>query len=341
MKAKQIEIQGEYTAVSKHDIEPDPNQPRKYFDPSADAELRESILENGLWVPIDIRKKRPTEDGRPYRIIDGERRWNAFMALDDDVFSMIDVCVRPDNPDAFVWQLISGLQRQGYNPIEQARGFRRLMDEHNISQSEVARRVSKDKKEISRALVLLELPDDLQEMVATGDLRAAAARFLVEQCGKGNHDEMRAVVEEGKKRSHGSSKITVPMLERIFHERKVAARPKPDKPAMADSGNGMFRLEHFLQNRDAPEYAWATDIRDGGERKQIQRDRFLEAADRLTNGLDAYLENGFVKRWESMDEAERASLTQKFQALTRLIARFEAGLLVVEDKKTRGISRLS
>ena len=158
-------------AISK--IEPNPTQPRKNFDPEALEELKESISLHGVLQPIAVRK---IKEGH-YQIIAGERRWRAAReaGLTEIPVHIVDV----DDRAAMELALIENLQRQDLNPIEEAEGYKTLMDEYNLTQEEAAVKVGKSRPAIANALRLLGLTPSVRELVSSGKLSAGHAKALL------------------------------------------------------------------------------------------------------------------------------------------------------------------
>ena len=154
------------------DVEPNPNQPRREFDPAALEELTESIRQNGIITPITVRKV----DDR-YQIIAGERRWRAsrMAGLEDIPAYVLEV----DEREAYQYALVENLQRQDLNPIEEALGYRRLMDDYGYSQEKAGEKVGRSRPYITNALRLLSLPQLICDMIASGALSAGHGRALV------------------------------------------------------------------------------------------------------------------------------------------------------------------
>ena len=154
-------------------IDPKSDQPRKYFDKEALEELSESIKENGLLQPILVREY---GEGR-YQIIAGERRFRAskLAGLDEIPAIILD---RDDRKAAEI-ALIENIQRENLNPIEEAMAFRSLAEEYGLTQEELAERVGKSRSAIANATRLLDLPDEILEMVANGDISAGHGRTLL------------------------------------------------------------------------------------------------------------------------------------------------------------------
>ena len=161
------------TLLSIGDIEPDRNQPRTNFDDTSLQELADSIAAHGVLQPILVR---PQSDGS-YRIVAGERRYRAArMAGLTEVPVVIKVL---SDAEAAAIALIENLQREDLNPMEEAIGIKRLMDEFGLTQNETAERLSKSRPAVANALRLLQMPDDCIELVADGTLSAGHARTLL------------------------------------------------------------------------------------------------------------------------------------------------------------------
>ena len=155
------------------DIEPDKDQPRRDFDEEALYSLAESIKQHGVISPIVVCKT----DGERYRIIAGERRWRASKLAGLETMPVI---VR-DYTEAQISEisLVENLQREDLNPLEEALGYRKLMDRYHLTQEEVANKVSKSRSAVANALRLLTLPEGALDYVKTGELSAGHARTLI------------------------------------------------------------------------------------------------------------------------------------------------------------------
>lgn len=154
-------------------IEPLPEQPRTLFEQSKIDELADSIREHGILSPLTVRS---LEDGY-YQIISGERRWRAARAA-----GLTEVPARvvvADDKKALELAMVENLQREDLSAIEEARGFKALMDEFGLTQDEVAQRVSKSRPAVANALRLLTLPPEIIQLVMNGELPAGSARALL------------------------------------------------------------------------------------------------------------------------------------------------------------------
>ena len=153
-------------------ISPNPDQPRTDLSEDSLLELSDSIKKVGLLQPILVRPM-----GEGYQIIAGERRWRASRHAG---LERVPVRVRTSTEiESLEIALIENLQRKDLNPIEEARGYRRLLTEHRMTQAELADKVSKSRSTITNALRLLDLPDEVQEMVYQGGMTAGHARAVL------------------------------------------------------------------------------------------------------------------------------------------------------------------
>ena len=155
------------------EIEPNREQPRKLFDPEALQELADSIREHGLLQPIVVRPLR----GGGYQIIAGELRWRASRIAELDT---VPVIIREmDDNEAMQIALIENLQREDLNPIEEAEGYRVLMEQFDMTQEQVAQKVGKSRPAVANAMRLLGLNDKEQEYLIKGRITQGHARALL------------------------------------------------------------------------------------------------------------------------------------------------------------------
>lgn len=153
-------------------IRPNPFQPRREFNPQELAELEASIRVNGLLQPVTVRKK-----GELYELIAGERRLRAVATLGwKDVPAIVKDF---DDQTLLVLALVENLQRTDLNPIEEARGYQRLLAEFNLTHQQVADAVGKDRTTVTNLLRVLTLPDVIQQAVQQGQLAVGHARALL------------------------------------------------------------------------------------------------------------------------------------------------------------------
>ena len=155
------------------DIEPNRDQPRKTFTDESLAELTESIARYGVLQPLLVR---PLGDGG-YQLVAGERRWRAARMAG---LTEVPVVIREmTDEEAAAFALIENLQREDLNPVEEAVGFRKLMDDFGLTQEEAAERVGKSRPAVANALRLLKLPAEILELVRDGSISAGHARALL------------------------------------------------------------------------------------------------------------------------------------------------------------------
>ena len=154
-------------------IEPGLNQPRKHFDEEALAGLAESIRQHGIIQPLTVRRL----SSGYYQIIAGERRWQASKAAG---LKKVPVRIKEvDDDQALELALIENIQRSDLNPIEEAYGYRRLMERRSMTQAEVAQAVSKGRSTVANALRLLDLPEEAQQLLFEEKITAGHARAIL------------------------------------------------------------------------------------------------------------------------------------------------------------------
>ncbi|MBR5922441.1 MAG: ParB/RepB/Spo0J family partition protein [Clostridia bacterium] len=155
------------------EIEPNKNQPRKDFDEQSLAALADSINEHGLIQPIVVR---PTAAGR-YQIVAGERRWRACRMAG---LKSVPVIIKElDDKEYYETALIENLQREDLNPIEEANGYKKLIDAYGLTQEQIAKSVGKARATVTNALRLLALEENEKEALADGKISAGHARALL------------------------------------------------------------------------------------------------------------------------------------------------------------------
>ena len=148
-------------------------QPRKLFDPDALADLADSIQQHGIIQPLTVRK---LQSGY-YQIIAGERRWRAARMA--GLTQVPAVVIEADDRKAMELAMIENLQREDLNPIEEAEGYKVLMEQYNMTQEETAKRVGKSRPAVANALRLLNLCKEVRALVEEGKLTGGHARALV------------------------------------------------------------------------------------------------------------------------------------------------------------------
>lgn len=162
----------DYREIPLNKIEANPNQPRIEFSEERIQELENSIKKDGLLQPILVR---PLGDG--YEIIAGERRWQACKRLGKETIPAKILILNDVESQQIA--LVENLQRDNLNPIEEARGFKRLLDLSGSKQKDLAEAVSKSSVAISNSLRLLELPEEVQDLMMEGALSAGHGRAIL------------------------------------------------------------------------------------------------------------------------------------------------------------------
>ena len=197
-------------------IEPRPDQPRKVFNKDQLQELAESIAEHGVIQPIILVNG---ENGY-YRIIAGERRWRAAKIAG---LTEIPAIVRDySEVQAAEIALIENLQREDLNPVEEAQGYKHLMDKFGLTQDKISERVGKSRSNVANMLRLLNLEPEIQELLQNGKISAGHARALLALPeGERRLKIARRIVDEG---------LTVRQVEDLSKDKPAAAR-KPRQTA--------------------------------------------------------------------------------------------------------------
>lgn len=197
---------------------PNPDQPRTDIDDEAIAQLADSIAKVGLLQPILVRPM-----GEGYQIIAGERRWRASRLAGLD-----KVAVRvqaTDEVQSLMLALIENLQREDLNSIEEARGYRRLLSEYQMTQAELADSVSKSRSTVTNALRLLDLPEEVQDMVYGGKMTAGHARAVLAVPDEDGRLRLAAKIVEA-----GLSVREAENLARLFAAGQGERAPRPVTP---------------------------------------------------------------------------------------------------------------
>ena len=166
-------VRSPYQLLPIHKVEPNPNQPRRDFDPEELQSLADSIALHGVVQPLTVREM---ANGY-YQIIAGERRWRAARIA--ELREIPAVIIEADERKVMELALIENLQRQDLNPVEEALGYQTLMQDYGLTQEDAARQVGKSRPAVANALRLLNLPEKVLEMVRSGVLSAGHARAVL------------------------------------------------------------------------------------------------------------------------------------------------------------------
>ncbi len=168
-----MESDGGVVTLRLSEIKTNAEQPRKYFDDAAIAELADSIKEHGVLQPLIVRPML----GGEYQLIAGERRYRAAMLAQ---VASVPVIIREySDLEAMEVALVENLQRRDLNPIEEGEGYKALAQQFNLTQTEIAQKVSKSRSAVANAMRLVELPEEVKEAVSDGVLSMGHARALL------------------------------------------------------------------------------------------------------------------------------------------------------------------
>ena len=201
-------------------VEPGLNQPRTHFDEESLAELAQSIRQHGILQPLTVRR---LASGY-YQIIAGERRWRAArMAGLEEVPATI---IEADDRKVMELGLIENLQREDLNPMEEAAGYRTLIQEYGLTQEEAAKRVSKSRPAVANAMRLLALPKEVQWLLEQGTLTAGHGRALL---ALPTPEEQISFAEEIRTKNYSVRETEERIRQRLQAAEKTPAE-KPPSP---------------------------------------------------------------------------------------------------------------
>lgn len=204
-----------------NDIEPNKNQPRQIFDNDALSELADSIREHGVLQPLIVR---PMLDGS-YQLVAGERRWRASRLAG---LTEVPVIVRAlTDSEVAVIALIENLQREDLNPIEEAEGISRLIQEHGFTQEQAAEKLGKSRSALTNTLRLMKLPEKVRGLVSDDFISAGHARALL-----GLEDA--SVIEETAEEVI-ARKLSVRETEKLVKQLNSYKEDKPKKVKKRDT----------------------------------------------------------------------------------------------------------
>lgn len=205
-----------------NEIMPNRNQPRKTFDDEPLQQLADSIREHGVIQPIMVR---PISTGG-YQIIAGERRWRASRMAG---LTEVPVIIREyDDNKTMEIALIENLQRENLNPIEEALGYRELMETYNMTQAEVSNSVGKSRSAVANMLRILNLPESVIEMLRENKISSGHARALLSF-----DDDIEVLLAVAHMAAQG--RYTVREVEDLAKEAKKQEKPKPEAKPKRDS----------------------------------------------------------------------------------------------------------
>ena len=199
-------------------------QPRKYFDEESLAELAESIAEHGVIQPLTVRKL----SSGYYQIIAGERRWRAARMA--GLKEVPVVVIEADDRTAMELAMVENLQREDLNPMEEAEGYKALMDQYGMTQEQAAGRVGKSRSAVANALRLLNLSPAVRKLVEENKLSAGHARALLPLSQRDQEKTAQTIVSTGL--SVRQTEMLVKRLQSAQEEPEEA--PSPAQPAEVD-----------------------------------------------------------------------------------------------------------
>ncbi len=170
---EEVSGKGGASELKMSEVEPDRTQPRKSFDDDSLAELAESISQHGVLQPILVR---PLANGR-YQIVAGERRWRASRLAGKET---IPALIRNlSDLEAMTIALVENLQREDLNPVDEALGYRQLMEVSGLTQEQAAKQVGRSRPSVANSLRLLSLPDDVLDMLKKGEITVGHAKAIL------------------------------------------------------------------------------------------------------------------------------------------------------------------
>ncbi|MEA4814982.1 MAG: ParB/RepB/Spo0J family partition protein [Oscillospiraceae bacterium] len=207
-------------------VEASSAQPRKRFDEESLADLAESIKQHGIIQPLTVRL---LANGY-YQIIAGERRWRAARLA--GLSEVPVIVIEADDRKAAELALIENLQREDLNPVEEAEGFRSLMENYGMTQEEAAGRVSKSRSAVANSLRLLNLTEPVSKMLSAGAISAGHARALLALRGAEQEKAAKAVADGGL--SVRQTEALVKKLQAVPKHKKVKPTTAVDYSAVAE-----------------------------------------------------------------------------------------------------------
>ena len=247
------------------EIQPNPRQPRRRFEPEAATGLAASVKAQGLLQPVVVR---PRAEGG-WELIAGERRWRAAK---DAGLPTVPALVRDaDDRDTLLMSLVENVAREQLSPVEEARAYALLVDEFGLSLAQIGERVGKAKPTISNRIRLLELPEDVLWMLARGDLTERHARaVLAVPDHEGRRRLANRIVEQG---------MTARAAERAAQD--AGAKRKPRRKTVVDPELAA-RARAAFQRATGFEARVARDRIEVEFRDEHELEELIEALERLT-----------------------------------------------------------
>ena len=235
------DVGGPVSTLPLREIEPDKDQPRKDFDEQALSELADSIARHGLLQPIAVR----ATAGGAYKIIAGERRWRAARLAG---LSEVPVVIKDvTDAEAMELALIENLQREDLDPVEEAMGYRQLMERCELTQEQTAQKIGKSRSAIANSLRLLNLPEDVLAFLKEGKLSTGHAKVLL-----GLPDAaLQSQAAEAVVGQNLNVRQTEALCKKLVKPEKPA-KPQPLRPALA--GEVEYALREVLGSEVKVDY---------------------------------------------------------------------------------------
>lgn len=205
---------GDYIKASIDDIKPNRFQPRKIFDEKSLKELTDSIREKGILEPLLVRR-----NNSGFELIAGERRLRAAKLADLNEVPVL--IMDASDEEAQELAIIENIQREGLNPIEQAEGFKGLIEKFGLSQEDVAKKVGKERATVANFLRILKLPQDIRDEIAKGTLTMGHAKAILSIDKESLQREIcRKAIQKG---------LSVREIENLINKYKDIAKPSASK----------------------------------------------------------------------------------------------------------------
>ena len=245
-----VSIKSGITDLKLVQVEPNSNQPRKTFDNEKLEILADSIKEHGLIQPIIVVKNKKGN----YTIVAGERRWRAAKKAGLETIP----AVIKDYSDRTVTEvaLIENLQREDLNPIEEALGYKSLMDEYKLTQDEISKRIGKSRSAVANSLRLLTLQKELQKYLISGQISEGHARAILSLNGEVLREFLlNRIIDEG---------LNVRQAEKLAKDLQVVKEEKPKKVTAAD-----IEIEK-IKNRLEQGFGTKVKIKNGASKGKIE-----------------------------------------------------------------------
>jgi len=247
-------------------IRPNPGQPRKAFDADALARLAESVAESGVVQPLVVQ---PLSDGR-YELIAGERRWRAAQKA--GLATVPAILRTEEEAHRLQMALVENMAREDLNPIEEARACAALVEELELSREDVAKRVGRSRSAISNLIRLLDLPDQVIDMLESGELSEGHGRALLAVKGQ---DERRRLAREAAKNGWSVRETERRVKGEGGGAPKLKALPHPDEEAAIGKAE------------DALERALGRDVRVSAGKRGLTAQIRFEDLDELLGLADS------------------------------------------------------